>query len=134
MKAIKFVLCLLGAYVVFQLVGLTILYFSIKEANREAQRMHCREEIEASFEGGVYSIDQYEYNEYMNKKSFGISVNWVSPERPYVSLKFNRKKYPELLEILEEDQCIYKSSGDSTFTLILKNGEERQFLMPSCNW
>ncbi|MEL6668645.1 MAG: hypothetical protein AAFP08_06720 [Bacteroidota bacterium] len=110
------------------------LYFSIKEANREAQIMRCQEDYLKSFEGGVYSIDQYEYSEYMNKNLFGISVNWVSPERPYVRLQFSRKKYPELLEILEEDQCIYKSSGDSTFTLILKNGEERQFLMPSCNW
>ncbi|MEM6395993.1 MAG: hypothetical protein AAF741_06570 [Bacteroidota bacterium] len=95
--------------------------------------MRCKEEYLSAFEGIVQTIDFNTNEERWRSRYLEIDIDRTDTMRGSEFFKYEKKEQPELVYLVEVGQTIIKTARDSTFTLILDNGEEHKFLMPNCN-
>jgi hypothetical protein len=132
-KKLKITVGVIGLVLVLGFAGVWLTYyFSAIKANKQGLETACKENIEQEFVGQVFSIDRYEYSDFMHNRYFNIKIRISDTINSYIDYHYNLKPNKELLDFVKTGQKAIKYKDENTFTLIDSTGIEKIFKIAKC--
>jgi hypothetical protein len=125
---------IIGAIILIGFGGVYLTYYlSMKDANEKGKHMKCKENMEQSFLGTVTEINRYDYDQFMNKNFFALSIKTNDTTIKFIDYQFNLEPSKNILDFAKVGQTIIKSKNSDSFDLIDNYGIKRTFKIPYCD-
>jgi hypothetical protein len=133
-KKAKFWSTMIGALILIGFGGVYLTYYlSMKDANEKGKQMKCKENMEQSFLGIVTEINRYDYDQFMNKNFFALSIKTNDTTIKFIDYQFNLEQSKNILDFAKVGLTIIKKQNSDSFDIIDNYGIKRTFKIPHCD-
>ena len=78
-------------------------------------------------------INRYDYDKFMNKNFFALSIKTNDTIIEFINYQFNLEPSKNILDFVKVGQTIIKSKNSDSFDLIDNYGIKRTFKIPYCD-